>query len=82
MFELTPRRIANDLHDDLDVLLTIIHAMDCISFSNTQRGEAANNLDHEATAYLAMWGNNRIHEMGRRIEQLRRSIEIQETPDA
>lgn len=81
MFELTPRQIANDLHEDLSILLTIIHAMDCISYSNAFRGEADENLDHEAIGYLAMWGQNRVKEMERKVEKLRYAIAGDNAPD-
>lgn len=81
VFELTPRKIANDLHDDLDVLLYLIHAMDCVSYSNATRGEAANDLDHETLSHLADWGSNRVHEMKRKVEHLRYAVE-KEAPNA
>lgn len=68
------RSIANDLHDYLNVLLALVHAMDSIAFANAFRGVAANNLDCEASGYLAMLCQDHVEKMKDKVEALRYSV--------
>lgn len=77
-----PRLVANDIHDSLLELLYIIHAMDCISHSNVSRGHAFNDLDSNATGWLAVLGYDRVEQMQDLIEQLRGFAYDKVAPDS
>lgn len=74
------RAIANDLHDDLNLLQALVHAMDCIAYSNAFRGKTYRNLDCEAVGYLALIGHKHAEKMRDQIEKLRYAVGAPDCP--